>query len=108
MHLKTDNPFDGWLNQCFGSLACDGFGMEVDPESPAALTHCAVGWVARTGLLAEVGGGPLWRAFNEWYYAKWGRSIIEDNDVHHKPPAWFRGQWNAFLDEPIQYTLGNG
>lgn len=108
MWLKTDNPFDGWTEQVFGQMACDQYGREVPPEASIAIGHCAIGWVVKTGLLDEVGGETLWKMFNDWYYAKWGRSIIEDNDVHHKPPAFFRAQWNAFLDAPIQYTLGKG
>ena len=105
MQLKTDNPFDGWTHQVFGQMASDQYGREVPPEAGIAQGWCAVGWIAKTGLLDLIGGETLWREFNQWYYTKHGRSLIEDNDVHHKSPEWFRGQWNAFLDEPISVHI---
>lgn len=102
MNMKTDNPFDGWQQQCFGLQAVDEYGREVPPEATIASMHCAVGWIAKTRLLEEIGGVHLWREFNHWFYMKHMMSLIEANDVHHKPPSWFREQWNAFLDTPIR------
>src|SRR5262245_53002940 len=97
------NPFQNWQSQCFGSYATDSVGRRIlfdgvmqSPQSgtlPQAANWCALGWLAHEKVPPDVQ-----RAFEHRLLITTGSSIVVNNDVQKRPPAWFAERWVDLME----------
>lgn len=86
--MPSSNPFDGWVQQCFGSFT--GWNAGGDRA------WCALGWLQDHGLPC---GHPLVMHFNGWLIKKHDLDVIACNDLMERPPKWFAVKWEQFLND---------